>query len=71
MVGDFVQSPDGDVIAASYVYGEDTPPGPAVVLWDLHSGREVARMAGPSGEHYFPAFSPDGRLVAARSQSVG
>ena len=37
----------------------------AVVVWDATTGAELSRLSGPPGVYWSPAFSPDGRLVAA------
>jgi WD40 repeat protein len=50
--------PDGRHLAVSF--GAEQP---AVQVWDVVTGKVVARMAGP-GRSGVPAWSPDGRLLA-------
>ena len=60
-VGEVALSPDGRVAATTGMF-------PALLLWDLPSGRLRARLEDPAGRYLFnPIFSPDGKAVAVTS----
>jgi dipeptidyl aminopeptidase/acylaminoacyl peptidase len=66
LVGRFVFSPDGTVLAADTVY---YPFGPeaetAILLWDVAAGRQLRSLTGYRGPVFDMAFSPDGRALVA------
>jgi WD40 repeat protein len=53
-------SPDDSTLATATDLFNDTD----IFLWDIATGRVVATLAAPSGLS-FPAFSPNGRMLAA------
>jgi DNA-binding SARP family transcriptional activator/WD40 repeat protein len=58
---------DGLALAVTYGTSDPEQPRPAVILWDPSSGAETGRLLGPAATYRSPAFSPDGRAVAAIS----
>lgn len=64
-------SPDGETIAAGGYFGKglgDKPPYGDIRLFDLRTGKLVARLKGPQYAVYDVAFSPDGSRLAAAGQ---
>src|SRR5262249_6583209 len=58
-----VLSPDGRMLALASHSGEQKPGAPAVVLWDLASGKEKRRLEHPPGKQFWFVnlmFAPDG-----------
>jgi WD40 repeat protein len=61
-------SPDGKTLAAGYDFSGIGSGTKEVRLWDVASGRQVARIPGYAGDRYRApadiAFSPDGEILA-------
>jgi DNA-binding SARP family transcriptional activator/WD40 repeat protein len=66
-VADVGFSPDGRRLAVTYGTEEGGGAPPAVIVWDTATGEPVARLHGPAGWWGSPAFSRDGRSLAAVS----
>jgi WD40 repeat protein len=58
-------SPDGRLLAASSYLD------PEILLWDLATGRERARLRGHESPVISLAFAPDGRSLASGVRAIG
>src|SRR5262249_15693766 len=62
-IGHAVFAPDGRTLALTSHYSEQKRGAPAVVLWDLASGKEKRRLEHPPGKQFGfvnVTFAPDG-----------
>jgi WD40 repeat protein len=63
--GTWVFSPDGRWLAGYIIWSKINGSQIEIRLWDAATGEEVRRFAGPIGGVPMPAFSRDGRRLAA------
>jgi WD40 repeat protein len=70
-------SPDGRLVATGNIskkqaHGPDAEePDPAIRVWEIASGKQVAKLVGHVSQSNNLVFSPDGRMVASVSGKFG
>ena len=66
-------SPDGKTVAASTAHwgdGDYTPRPAEIWLWDVATGKEIARLMGHANRVFSVAFAPDGKTLKLRAATT-
>ena len=63
-------SPDTHLVASTSRDGADSD-AESIIVWDIESGKRVARLTGHTGSVYRLCFSPCGRFLASGGEADG